>query len=152
MSQLFNFSVNGESKTATKYEGRSRQFTLVVDEPNALGGEDEAPNPVEYILAGYAGCLNVVINLIAKELDIVVQSLNINVNGDINPARLFGQSYVERAGFLGLQVDINIETAANEKQLSELFALVKERCPVNDNLSNITPVNYTITRENLILN
>ena len=34
-----------------------RQFTLHVDEPPYLGGQDSAPNPVEMIAAGLCGCL-----------------------------------------------------------------------------------------------
>jgi uncharacterized OsmC-like protein len=66
MSTL-NFSINGKSINSTLYQGQSRKFTLNVDEPETLGGNDISANPVEYLLAGYAGCLNVVFNLVAKE-------------------------------------------------------------------------------------
>ncbi len=151
MSEVLNFSINGASKTAAKYVGKSRNFTLTIDEPHALGGQDEAPNPVEYLLAGYAGCLNVVVHLVAKELGITVQSLNLGINGDIDPAKLFGQSNAGRAGFIGLQVDINIDTDASEGQLSRLFELVKDRCPVNDNISNATPVRFAISRDSKLI-
>ena len=52
MSDL-KFSVLGESSSATQFIGKTRQFTLVVDEPQSLGGTDEDANPVEYILAGF---------------------------------------------------------------------------------------------------
>ena len=58
MSNL-RFSVNGESNSTTQFVAKAPQFKLVVDEPNDLGGTDEAANPVEYILAGLAGCINV---------------------------------------------------------------------------------------------
>ena len=65
-SKDLNFSVNGKRVGATKYQGFARGFELVVDEPEMLGGEDSAANPVEYLLAGYAGCLNVVLALWPK--------------------------------------------------------------------------------------
>jgi len=40
--------------------GHARSFELIVDEPEMLGSEDSATNLVEYLLAGYADCLNVV--------------------------------------------------------------------------------------------
>lgn len=143
MSKL-NFSIQGESTGATRYSGLARSFEIVVDEPESLGGQDSAPNPVEYILAGYAGCLNVVIHLIAKELNIAIHSLNIDVDGDLNPAKFLGLSDDERAGFQNLNVNIKLESDANPEQEAELFALVKKRCPVNDNLANETPVFYQI--------
>ncbi len=146
MSNL-NFSINGKSISTTKYEGKARQFNIIVDEPETLGGSDEAPNPVEYILAGYAGCLNVVFHLVAKQLNITIKRLNININGDINPEKFLGISDKERSGFQSLNVHIELETdASNQKLVDELIIMVKERCPVNDNLANPTPIKYFITQ------
>jgi uncharacterized OsmC-like protein len=136
------FSVNGKSITPTKFEGKVRQFGITVDEPEDFGGKDTAPTPVEYILAGYAGCLNVVINLIAKEMGILMYSLEIDISGEINPDKLMGISNKERAGFKSLNVYLNIKSNASPKDLQKLLAQVKERCPVNDNLLNTTPINY----------
>ena len=41
-------SINGKSVGPTRYEGKLRQFIVVVDEPENLGGKDSAPTPVEY--------------------------------------------------------------------------------------------------------
>ncbi len=143
MSKL-NFSIKGKSVTPTRYDGKVRQFTLFVDEPEELGGKDIAPNPVEYLLAAYAGCINVVIHLVAKELQITVNNISINIDGDINPDRLFGLSKSERAGFESLNVDIDLDTNASQELIDKLFEQVKDRCPLNDNLSNSTPLNYNI--------
>jgi uncharacterized OsmC-like protein len=136
------FSINGKGITSTKFEGKVRHFSITVDEPEDFGGNNEAPTPVEYILAGYAGCLNVVINLIAKEMGILMYSLEINISGEINPDKLMGISNKERAGFKALNVDLNIKSNGTPKDLQKLLAQVKERCPVNDNLFNTTPINY----------
>lgn len=138
-----NFKVNGKSVGYTKYAGKARNFDLVIDEPQVLGGEDSAANPVEYLLAGYAGCLNVVFNLVAKELDIEIKNMEINVDGNINPEKFLGISANERAGFKNINVDVKLTTNANQEQEKELIRTVKERCPINDNLSNPTPINYS---------
>ena len=138
------FSINGKSVTPTRFEGNVRQFSIAVDEPENFGGKDSAPTPVEYILAGYAGCLNVVVNLIAKEMGITIKSLEINITGDINPEKLLGISDKERAGFKSLNIQLDINSDATKDMLQKLLIQVKERCPVNDNLANTTPVNYSI--------
>jgi uncharacterized OsmC-like protein len=143
MSKL-NFSISGNSITATRYDGKARQFSLVVDEPEELGGLDSAPNPVEYLLAAYAGCINVVIHLVAKDLKINVSNIKIDINGDINPGRLLGLSQVDRAGFESLNVDIDLDSDSPRELIDKLFEQVKDRCPLNDNLSNLTPINYNI--------
>ena len=137
------FSISGKSVTPTRFEGKVRQFSIAVDEPENFGGKDSAPTPVEYILAGYAGCLNVVVNLIAKEMNIAIQHLEINITGNINPEKLFGVSDKERAGFRSLNIHLDIKSDASKELLQKLLNQVKERCPVNDNLTNMTPVNYS---------
>ena len=114
-----------------------------MDEPENFGGKDSAPTPVEYILAGHAGCLNVVVNLIAKEMGITIKNLDINISGDINPEKLLGISDKERAGFKALNVQIKIDSDASGDVIHKLIDQVKERCPVNDNLTNTTPVNFS---------
>lgn len=142
-SKDLNFKVNGKSIGFTKYSGKARNFELIVDEPQVLGGEDSAANPVEYLLAGYAGCLNVVFNLVAKEMQIEIKKLEINIDGNINPEKFLGISETERAGFKDINVDVKIETSAPKEQELELINTVKNRCPINDNLSNPTPINYS---------
>lgn len=141
-SKDLNFSVNGKNIGLTKYQGFARNFELIVDEPEMLGGEDSAANPVEYLLAGYAGCLNVVFGIVAKELNIEIKNLQINIDGDINPAKFLGLSDEERAGFKALNVDIKLETNVDKEKEALLIQTVKNRCPINDNLSNPTPINY----------
>ena len=41
MSEL-NFKISAESKSATKVIAKARQFEIIIDEPQDLGGKDEA--------------------------------------------------------------------------------------------------------------
>lgn len=146
---VLNFSVNGVSKSSTKFESKARSFNLTIDEPESLGGLDEGPNPVEYILAGYAGCLNVVLNLVAKEKGVQINDLKLDVNGDLNPSRLLGGDE-DRAGFKGINVNIEIDSSASDEELSLLLDEVKSRCPVNDTLANPTPIEYAIKKQTFV--
>ena len=145
MSNL-RFSVNGESNSTTQFVAKARHFKLVVDEPEELGGTDEAANPVEYILAGLAGCINVVGHLVAKELGFVISKLNIDISGEIKPDKLLGISTHERAGFQSIQINLNPETEADIVTLSQWLKIVEDRCPVKDNLRNETPVRLSVEK------
>lgn len=146
MSDL-TFSVQGHSASHAKFIAKTRQFKLIVDEPEGLGGTDENANPVEYILAGLAGCINVVGHLVAKELGFSIQKLHIEVTGDINPDKLFGVSNTERAGFKAIDLKLIPETDASIDTLAEWLRIVQERCPVKDNLTNITPVKVSVEKQ-----
>ncbi|MEM7655781.1 MAG: OsmC family protein [Bacteroidota bacterium] len=147
---LLKFSVSGKSETPTRFAARARQFSIVVDEPAALGGTDEAANPVEYLLASYAGCLNVVAHLVAQELEIQLNGLKISIEGEIDPSRLFGQPTEERAGYQSLTVRLEPETNAREIDLKVWLKEVERRCPVNDNLSRSTPISLLVESKPLL--
>ncbi|MFW5645389.1 MAG: OsmC family protein, partial [Bacteroidota bacterium] len=90
MSDL-RFKINAQSASAAKTIVKARNFEIIVDEPEALGGTDVAPNPVEYVLAAFAGCLNVMGHLVAKEMGFELKNLKIDIEGNLNPAKLFGK-------------------------------------------------------------
>jgi uncharacterized OsmC-like protein len=144
MSNL-NFSVAGQSQSATRFEAKARNFSFIVDEPEALGGTDDGPNPVEYLLGSYAGCLNVVVHLVAKEQGVTINNLHIEVNGELDPARFTGQPGFNRPGFQHINVQVTVDTAASQETVYKVLEIAKSR-PVNDNLSNVTQVNYTVKK------
>lgn len=47
-------------------------------------------------------------------------------------------------GYESLNVDIEMDSDASPELIDKLFEQVKDRCPVNDNLSNSTPIKYNI--------
>lgn len=146
MSDLI-FSVKGESNSPAQFIAKTRQFQLIIDEPEGLGGTDESANPVEYILAGLAGCLNVVGHIVAKELGFTIDKLKIEVVGNINPDRLFGASENERAGFKKIDLKLIPETDAPIEILVKWLKIVQKRCPVKDNLMNITPIGISVEKQ-----
>ncbi len=143
MSDL-NFSLKGQNENPTKFVARTRHFQLTIDEPEGLGGTDDAANPVEFLLAAYAGCLNVMGHIIAKELNFKLNSLKIELDGDLNPSKVFGQPTNDRAGYKEIRVNIIPDSDADESTLQLWLETIESRCPVNDNLINPTPVKIAI--------
>ncbi len=140
------FKINAQSESAAKTIVKARNFEIVVDEPEALGGTDLAPNPVEYVLAAFAGCLNVMGHLVAKEMGFELKNLKIEMEGNLNPGKLFGKSNEERAGYKNIVVKLIPETEADESILEKWLHEVESRCPVSDNLQNITPVSVELEK------
>ncbi len=140
------FRVKAQSANAAKTVVKARQFEIIVDEPADLGGTDMGPNPVEYVLASLAGCLNVMAHLVAKEMDFELRGVEIDLWGDLNPARLFGQSFEQRAGYKEIGVYIKPDCDVDDATLEKWVKAVEERCPVSDNLQNPTPVKIEVRR------
>ena len=139
------FSVSAESKNPTKVVVETPGgFTMTVDEPENLGGTNEGPNPVEYVLAALSGCLNVVGQMVAKEMGIEMKSLSFKITGELDPAKFTGQSEEVRAGYQEINVEIDADCDADEETLEKWLETVEGRCPVSDNLSNETPINISV--------
>lgn len=144
MSQELKFSISSVSESPAKTRIKARDFELTVDEPEALGGTDQAPNPVEYILAGYAGCINVVAHIVAEELNFPLENLKVDIDGYLNPNRLFGKSLDERAGYKNIDVRLQTTSAIDPELKKKWLSEIGHRCPVNDNLTNTTPISFSV--------
>ncbi|NCC46120.1 MAG: OsmC family peroxiredoxin [Bacteroidia bacterium] len=140
------FKVEARSDSNARVLVKARNFDLIIDEPENLGGDDRGANPVEFVLAALAGCLNVVGNLIAKEMDFKISNLKFEIEGELNPMKFLGKSSAERAGYQNITAVVSGDTDADEKTIEEWLSRVEERCPVSDNLQNPTPVNIELKK------
>lgn len=144
MSDLL-ITVEGNAETDVRLNAKVRQFSIIVDQPPALGGDDKGANPIEYLLASFAGCINVMAHLIAKEMGIKLDKLTVKVDGYINPDRFMGVSLNERAGYKQISLSLTPVTNASPELLAKWLAEIKNRCPINDNLSNVTPISFQLS-------
>lgn len=133
-------TVTGTSESPTKLAVSVRHFSFVIDEPASFGGSDAGPNPVELTLSALAGCMNVVIHMVAKERDVNVRALSLTVKGELDTSRLMALPTENRAGFEAIEFIADIDSDSSEAELDEVLRLAALRCPVSDNLSNATPV------------
>lgn len=138
------FRVKAHSENPTMTKVKARGFEMVIDEPEQLGGTDQGANPVEYQLAAFSGCINVMGHLIAKEMNMNLEGMEIDISGVLNPNRLFGTSMEERAGYKKINVKIKPNSTADTKTLDVWKQAISDRCPVSDNLENDTPIDIVV--------
>ncbi|WP_253736943.1 OsmC family protein [Halohasta salina] len=141
---MHQFSVSATGDTETKTTVSVRDFEFVVDEPDQLGGTNEGPNPVEYLLGAWAGCLNVVAQEVCDEHDVELTGLDIEIEGDLDPRKFMGMADEPRAGFQEIRVELAAGTDADDETLGAVLEEVEARCPVGDNIMDATPADVTI--------
>lgn len=144
VDHIERFAVSAESESETKTVVEARDFEFVVDEPPSLGGTNDGPNPVEYLIGAWAGCLNVVVHTVGDERGIDLDSVNIVIEGDLDPRKFLGLDEDVRAGYQEINVRIEVESDADEEALEALGVEVEKRCPVGDNIGNPTPTDVAI--------
>lgn len=138
------YAVSATSETGTKTSVEARQFEFVVDEPPALGGTNDGPNPVEYLIGSWAGCLNVVVHTVSEERGIDIDGVDIEIGGELDPRKFLGAADDVRAGYQEIHARIDVDSDADQEALDELVAEVEERCPVGDTIGNPTPAAVTV--------
>jgi uncharacterized OsmC-like protein len=112
-----------------------RSFKLVVDEPAALGGQDTAPNPVEYLAAGLCGCITAGIVTNAAMFGANVEGLEVTVEADINVLGLFGldRSVPSHCNRITYSVKLNGDDQA---ALLKSKQVIDGKSPVRNTLAN----------------
>ncbi|KAB1198692.1 MULTISPECIES: OsmC family protein [Haloferax] len=101
-------------------------------------------NPVEYFLGSILGCLNSTTTMVARDMGIDIDELEVTVEGGVNYARYRGEESDDRPGLQGVEVTMSVDAAADEEELEALLAAVEERCPVTDNVENETGIDVSL--------
>ena len=57
-----------------------RDFQLIADEPESIGGNDQGPTPMEYILAGLASCKAITIRMYAERKKWSLDKVDVQVH------------------------------------------------------------------------
>ena len=139
-------NVLGYTKDNNQFVVKAQSFDIRISK-NEQFPELEGPSPLEYILAGYAGCINAVGKLVAKEQGIILKSLQVEIKGILNLDKYQGKISKERAGFNSIEVLVKPTSDSTLEQLKAWLIAVENRCPVQDNLINPTPVSVVLFKE-----
>ena len=120
------------------------KFSVEVDEPPALGGENKAANPVEYYLASLLSCQVVTYRVWAEKLGIVVDGIKAKAEGDLDVRGFFGFDDNVRPGFGEVRVVVTVTGPESRERYEELQKAVDDHCPVLDLTRNPTPIHTVL--------
>lgn len=121
---------------------RARPFEVGGDEPPVLLGANTAPNALETVLAGLASCLAVGYAYNAAAQGIEIQSLDFDLEGDVDLHGFLGLSDTVRPGFSNLRLTCRVKADAPRQKLEELCDYVQRTSPVLDIVRN--PVSVSV--------
>ena len=134
------FRASGAGGPGVRTELRAGRHTVVIDEPPALTGRDEAPNPVEAALAGLLAYQVVTYRFWVVEPGIPLDDVAVDVEGDLDVRGFFGLDDGVRPGFTGVRIVVRLSGPAADDDYRRLHTAVDEHCPVLDLFRNPTPV------------
>lgn len=137
-------NVKAEATNTTKTYIKTGSHNIIIDEPPLFGGEDSAPSPVAMLLASLAGCINAIGQWVAKEMNFAINKLDINIDGDVDATAFFTGNLENRSGFSLIDISIKLDADIDEEQREIWLKNVIERCPVTDNIKNMTCVEFNL--------
>jgi len=123
---------------------RSGPFILEGDEPPVLLGGNAGPNAVEAVLHALASCLAVGFVYNAAAQGVQVDSLEFDLEGDIDLHGFLGLSEQIRPGYQNIRVSYRVKSDAPREKLEELCEYVQKTSPVLDIIRNPVPVSVTL--------
>lgn len=105
-----------------------REHSFVTDQSIKAGGTNEAPSPMEYILGSFNGCVLVVIERIAEEIEFTFTHLKAKSVGTVDSRGTQAMNDIS-PHFQSVINTIWFETTESEARINELKAQVTNRCP-----------------------
>ena len=129
MPPLFRIRVSGAGETPARTALQAGKHRILIDEPAARGGTDQAASPLETLLSAYLGCTNVIAHIVADDMGLALGALRFRLEAELDTRGIFGKAEVT-APFPRIHLKVEAETAEREDRIADLRAQLARRCPV----------------------
>ncbi|MFW5978389.1 MAG: OsmC family protein [Halohasta sp.] len=118
----------------------SPEFVIEGDEPEQILGDRTAPNAVELLLSALGSCLSVGYAANAAAMGIDLDSLRIEMEGDVDLRGFLGLSADVRPGYDSIRCTVSIDSDATDAELDALREHVESTSPLVDIITNEVPL------------
>src|SRR5438309_3699294 len=119
----------------------SRRFTFDIDEPCELGGSNRFANPQEHLIAALNACMTVGYVAQCAVRGIILESLAIETNGEIDLRGFLGIDPAVPQGYENLSYTVRIKGSGTKTQFAEIHEAVMATSPNFYNLSQPVVLN-----------
>lgn len=145
---LSTIKVTGKVKEGFRTEiGCSHNF--IVDQPKAMGGNDEGCNPMELFLASLPACICAIGRIIANQQRINLRGIDVSIEGDIDKDFLLGKTEEGRAGFTEIRAFVDVDADLTKEEKEHFVEEIEKRCPIADNISNSSNIKTFVSEFSL---
>ena len=137
IQHLETFEATAEGKGwPTSVNITGTEWKLKVDETVEDGGTNSGPNPMQYFVAALASCQNEQAQVVAEELSISIDKIDITLVVDLNLDGFMGEDDHSNHCFKNANLRAVVHSDMRIDQLVELGKRVDNRCPILSVLRN----------------
>ncbi|HSJ44465.1 MAG TPA: OsmC family protein [Euzebyales bacterium] len=108
-----------------------RDFDILADEPESVGGTDDGPTPTELFLASLATCFTMAVAHASRKCDITLEQLAVRVEADYEGNR-----------FAWIRVQVTTDLA--DADAEQLIERAKAYCFVSNTLIEPPRIEYAV--------
>ena len=142
----FTFKTSTVWQDGSISKTKARNFEVITDEPEPLGGKDSGIDPIELLLGSVATCVAIGFATQAARRGIDLKDFHIEAEGDIDVRGYFGLEGA-RPGFQNVRYTISVKSDASEEELKEILKIAESTSPMFDNVSRGVPISSQLIKE-----
>ncbi len=106
------------------------EWVLQTDEPVEDGGSNSGANPMQYFTASLAGCQNEQAQVVAEELGVIVNKIDISLEIDMDLSSFMGVINSSENSYKEVRFQATVHGELTLEQVKELGDRVNNRCPI----------------------
>ena len=114
----------------TKVDIIDTEWQLQLDESIEDGGSNSGANPMQYFTASLAGCQNEQAQVVADELSLTIEQINIEVEIDLDLSGFMGTSDTSDGSYKNVRLNVVVLGDVTDEQVKILGQKVDARCPI----------------------
>lgn len=114
----------------TKVNITDTEWELQLDEPVEEGGSNSGANPMQYFTASLVGCQNEQAQVVAEELSLKIEQINIDIEIDLDLSGFMGMSDHSNDSYKEVRMDAVVIGEASDAEIKAMGQKVDARCPI----------------------
>jgi putative redox protein len=133
--EVFKATAKG-SGWATTVNITGTAWDIQSDEPVDEGGTNTGPNPMQYFAASLAGCQNEQAQVVAEEMELAIDAMDISLEIELDLAGFMGMAEHSNDSYKKVQLTHTVGGSITAEQVGEMGVAVDSRCPILGLLRN----------------
>jgi uncharacterized OsmC-like protein len=133
--EVFKATAKG-SGWATSVNITGTAWDIQSDEPVDEGGTNTGPNPMQYFAASLAGCQNEQAQVVAEEMELAIDAMDISLEIELDLAGFMGMAEHSNDSYKKVQLTHTVGGSITAEQVGKMGDAVDSRCPILGLLRN----------------
>lgn len=123
-----------------KIECTARDKSIILDEPEELGGSNGGMNPGEALLSALGGCKYMIAKMFYQKCNINLVKINIEMEGEVDSDALMNEVEGKnnnkdlQIGFKKITTKWYIDATNTKEEIEKFVDFVESHCPMKDTI------------------